>query len=249
MPETKKITDLNTLADAVLHLVDIRDTREQWWRGQATPWKLVPKIFRGDLAPHEHNLFIRFVSKAKPRHTPTPAFDDVTAWLFLMQHYGLPTRLLDWSASPLVALFFAVQDEKDHSKPGVIWALDPVMLNKNQHNLNSVLSSDYPLVIEAATDALNVPGTKTYRKFLSVLPAQTDIRHLVQSTAFTIHGSPTPIEELPGSDTYLTKFEVPADAKSFLRNILSDFQISESTLFPDLENLAKELTSKNYRKS
>lgn len=247
MPRIEKITDLNSLVEAHLHLVEVRQKREQWWRGQSLPWKLVPKIFRGNLAPHEHNLTLRFTSKAKPRHTSTPNFDDITAWLFLMQHYGLPTRLLDWSASPLVALFFAVREEKDHSEPGVIWALDPAALNRNQHNLNAALGSRYPLVTEAAGDALRVPVDKKNTKVLSVLPEQTDIRHLVQSTSFTLHGLPTPLEELPDSDTFLTKFEIPATAKQFFHHILADFQISESNLFPDLENLAKELISKDYK--
>ena len=61
------------------------------------------------------------------RHEPTPLGHDLPGWLFLAQHHGLPTRLLDWTESPLVAAFFAVLADFEHD--GALWALQPFRLH------------------------------------------------------------------------------------------------------------------------
>jgi hypothetical protein len=56
-----------------------------------------------------------------------PSEDDLAGWLSLMQHYRLPTRLLDWSFSPLIAAYFSVNDRFVEPVDACIWALAPSM--------------------------------------------------------------------------------------------------------------------------
>ena len=61
------------------------------------------------------------------------------------------------------------------------------------------------------------------------------------SSVFTIHGNANKLEEIEWNEKYLLKFEVPANAKKTLHQLLYDLGIRESNLFPDLDHLAKEL--------
>jgi hypothetical protein len=103
-----------------------------WWRGQAdVKWELKPSIFRDDHSCfREGNIARRFMQSARARHTHCPQDDDVVAWLFMMQHYGLPTRLLDWSLSPLVAVHFACHSH--FASDGVLYCTGPAELNHEQ---------------------------------------------------------------------------------------------------------------------
>ena len=116
VPETK-ITSLNQLMDFVSSRASFKTPL--WFRGaRNAAYDLVPSLYRHTtvveaekLKELEADLMARFRHRAPPfvEQLPSEAFQ----LLFLMQHYGVPTRLLDWTENPNVAAFFAVENARD----------------------------------------------------------------------------------------------------------------------------------------
>src|ERR1700733_6211563 len=109
-----------------------------WWlfRGMSSDFPLQTSLERvlidagidlGDATQTERQLLKEFKRRAHFYVNPLPGQGDVLGWLALMQHYGAPTRLLDWTYSFFVAAFFALRDAvsnpEERRKPAVVWAL------------------------------------------------------------------------------------------------------------------------------
>ncbi len=222
-----------------------------WWRGLAnSEWPLVPAVYRESYQNSEQTTCNNFISRGKSRHSPTPAFNDYVGWLFLMQHYGLHTRLLDWTKSPLTALYFAIAEVERDSKSVALWGLHPGKLNHHQKGCEgeSVILARAPVVIPIIKEAFEYTKYPQSQKILAIETEESDIRHMVQMSAFTIHGISTPLNRLEGSDQFLVKLEIPAEDIETFKQGLSMFGIDESMLFPDLEHLANELNRSAFTK-
>ena len=216
---------------------------EVWWRGQTEDWPLLPGVYRPDLCPIspqtdlERSLTIRFLLDAKTRHHHWPDGDH-SLQLALMQHYRLPTRLLDWTESPLFGLFFATRNKDD--KPGVLWALSPSALNQEDFGTEQFLSPSRDDVSELFKAPFGLSDTH-FDKVGALAFMRIDARMAAQLSTLTIHGSREPLERRKESERHLLKFVIPANEKPSLRMELVDLGIRESILFPDLDHLAEEL--------
>ncbi len=220
-----------------------------WWRGQSvSTWQLQPSVFRVDDPGHsyEQNIAQHFMLGARSRHQNCPDDHDASNWLFLMQHYGLPTRLLDWTQSILVAAHFAVRHEKYDHEDGAVWALKGTALNQEQVGNPQYLSPVGSPARDLFREALGVHKGKPSNCIVATNSHQTDIRMMVQLSEFTLHGTSAPIEELPNNDKFLMQFIIPKAEKPALRGLLTAFGISESSLFPDLAHLAADLKKQRY---
>lgn len=179
----------------------------------------------------------------------------------LAQHYGLPTRLLDWTLSPLVAAYFATDpDEKDDAIFGSIRVLNPIRLNELVKEGPGLLcfTTGNQAVSELVTPAFD-DAVAEVRKIVAVLPAEHDLRLFVQQSVFTLHGCALDLddwltESIP-DERELSHFRlfavIPPGTKRALRADLDRLGINEATLFPDLSNLARYVARdpRNRKKS
>jgi hypothetical protein len=230
-----------------------------WYRGHADAnWKLVPGVLReGAVGKRkgERWLLSQFQMRAPARYERFPGNAELAVWLTLARHYGLVTRLLDWTESILVAAFFAVSDEKKDCNDGAIWALAPEGLNKSEGNPDMVkplFSKPVAYVVRAAFG--NPDCRDQQEKILPAWAPQRDVRMLVQQSAYTVHGRKDLLEKLPGAidahdgkKPFLRKHIIPARSKKSLRNGLASIGYTAASLFPDLEHLAKWLNTEAAR--
>jgi hypothetical protein len=234
------------------------DERPLWFRGcgKAT-FRLVPSIYRyrDDLTPHELvALENEMVTMFRQRSGPFYPSAGATLWdyLFLMQHFGAPTRLIDWSENGLIALYFALLDAQRHqendiySVSAVVWVLDPALWNehamRDSGGERKILSTED--VIAGYEPHSRLPMRPNS---LALYGAHTNPRIVAQRGTFTIFGlSKTPMEEEFEDEHYpaesLTKIEVPAGSIGQVRSAIDALGMTESMIYPDLEGLARELT-------
>jgi FRG domain len=137
--------------------------------------------------------------------------------LVLAQYHGLPTRLLDWTTSPLAAAFFAVAGE-----PGPEFKDDMLIYHVR------TMAADYT---PNSNDAFDI------KKVKFVLPNFVSPRIAAQSGLFSVH--PKPSESW--SDPRIKRFEIPAPSRAFFRKKLHYLGINAFRSFPDLDGLAKTL--------
>lgn len=143
---------------------------------------------------------------------PKPSPWDMLA---LAQHHGLPTRLLDWTHNPMVALYFAVNEEVDAD--GAVYGLEAGVV------LDAMDTGDL------ARDPLSLTEN---RQFIS---PRISPRIVAQESVFTIHADPT--EEFDAAT--LTRVIVPSSAKLALRSSLMRYGLSAKVLFPGLDGIAR----------
>lgn len=213
-----------------------------WFRGHLNAeWKLTPSLFRVEKPPSEMNLIKKFKQNATMLLNPRP--DKYIDWLFIMRHYGVPTRLLDWSESPLIATYFAI--DGNDSNDGSLWMLSPVELNKHA-NINPNYKYEIPAF--DIDEVLNnyTPESCEYEKTSELMPVafiapRNNQRMQSQLSVFTInHRDKTPIEEI-GDKKHVWKYIIPYEYKQEIKKELELLGISRFHIYPELESIGQML--------
>jgi hypothetical protein len=243
-----KISDLSQMVEAANPTRLEFNYDQAFWRGHGNAeWPLRPHVFRRDPDHPEVPIYDEcalighFLVGAPTRfHTNTPEPNDYFGWLFLAQHYGLPTRVLDWTLNPLVALYFAVEKEEEEGTDGCVWALWPDKLNECFGGGGGLAQIRDDKVKELAKSAF-FTDSECEPVILAIDGREVDRRMLAQIGRFTLHSCHDAIEELSDSQDWLRRYIVPKEHKQRVRYQLAAVGIRRSNLFPDLTNLATEL--------
>lgn len=176
--------------------------------------------------------------------------DSTWDWLALGQHRGLPTRLLDWSYSPLVALHFATEDPADFDRDGVVWCVDFVAANRLlprrlQRILRDEGSDTFTVEMLAPFGSLRDFDSLSRQRFVAfVEPPALDQRILNQFALFSLMSDPAGVFDdwLQAHPDLCRRVTVPARLKWEIRDKLDQANVNERVLFPGLDGLSRWLT-------
>ena len=201
----------------------------------------------GDYAELEHHLMRNFKKYA---HHSAVEFNSFWHWMALAQHYGLPTRLLDWTYSPFIAMHFATSDICKFHLDGAIWAVNYVKVHHLlptllQKRLNAEGANVFTVEMLAKT-ILNQEELATLSRDHSVIffePPSMEQRIVNQFSFFSVMSDPTKalcqcLEEHPA---IWRKIVIPAELKWEIRDKLDQANITERVLFPCLDGLSRWL--------
>lgn len=198
----------------------------------------------GGFEAHERHLLTSF---RKYAFRATMQGDSVWNWLSLAKHHGLPTRVLDWTYSPFVAMHFATHDVPHFGEDAAIWCVDyrkmnallPRPLRKilDEEDVN-IFTTDLLSRVATSLDAFDALSKEDFVVFFE--PPSLDERIVNQFALFSLPSSATLslqalLERHP--DAY-RRIIIPAELKWEVRDKLDQANITERVLFPGLDGLS-----------
>lgn len=219
------------------------------FRGVAeVSWSMETSLMRLGYAPAEVRRMESVIlnSFIKYAHHDYTGKESLWNWLTLAQHHGLPTRLLDWTYSPFVALHFAVGEMPDASTDGVVWRANVQQVHTSlPPRINACLeregfSAFTVALLDELAPTLGAFDTLSDDQFaLFFEPPSLDQRIVNQYALFSVMTDPTRTFDtwLAAHNHQITKLIIPGELKWMVRDRLDWLNITERVLFPGLDGL------------
>lgn len=243
--------------------------------GNHEGYKLLPLIrreiitssgARTQFSQLEYNILSDFISEAKCYDYNIPE-NDLLAWMEVAQHYGVPTRLMDLTENPLIALYFACRSKSD--KTASVWIINEKSYKKifyNQGFLELTIDSQVIVqnIINREIICLGKPemvSVPEYRYPWIYKPLHRKERMNSQASMFMIWGSmPCSLERMVEDEHYmnltdacnddmkqrgiLCAIKIKPDKKAELLRQLDMLGINEKFIYPGLDGVGKSIALK-----
>ncbi len=198
-----------------------------------------------DLEIHLLRNFIKY-AKIEESHNYT-----IWNWLVIARHHGLPTRLLDWTYSPFVALHFATADIEKYESDGVIWCVDFVKLHESLPNefRETLIKEGSDVFTVEMLSKISPAFPQRFDKnskdnfVLFFEPPSIDDRIINQFALHSIASNPKTIlnDMLAQKPELYKRIIIPKKLKWEIRDKLDQANINERVMFPGLDGLCKWL--------
>jgi hypothetical protein len=217
--------------------------KEFWFRGvSSVSHELIPSALRPadqSVRGNAIDALLTFKRVAEIKLSRPPHMSEELKWVQIAQHYGLPTRLLDWSESPTIGLYFACRS--GWKQDGVVYMLDPCDFNYQNHSkhriLNAQIDGDLLSRYWKLRGEIKTRGGLTNA---AIAPVWNSERLVVQKGVFTLHGNRTFSIDSPQAASLLA-FPILAEDKERLHSDLGRIGVDQITLFPELDSACQHI--------
>jgi hypothetical protein len=203
------------------------------FRGQAANYPLLPKLFREpnkpDLVEKVEQKILDTLKQAAPYLLPSQPDNDWD-WLSLGQHYGMPTRLTDWTENPLIALFFAVETRPPEGRRPIVYRYPAI--NERIEETDKIKKSPF-----------DIPHTRVMKPTVHSQRADAQAAWHIVHAVHETNGDRAfiPLDAMHPHGSAIQRFEIDPLKIESLREELSRIGIRHSTVYGDLQSICRSI--------